>query len=63
MRFEMQEDTDTIYAPFQVYTDTTGLQYITTSLIDFTYECEQDKGQNVTVGFGTNNDTATNVEE
>jgi len=57
------EDADTIYAPVNVYTDTSGLQYITTSLIDFTYQCTQEKGQNVTVGFGTNNDTATNVED
>jgi len=57
------QDDDTIHAPVNVYTDTSGLQYITTSLIDFTYECTQEKGQNVTVGFGTNNDTANTVED
>merc|ERR1712136_434681 len=46
------EDADNIYAPVQVYTNTTGLKYITTSLIDFTCQCKQAKGQNITVGFG-----------
>jgi len=55
------EDNDYIYAPVQVYTNTTGLKYITTSLIDFTYQCKQEKGQNITVGFGNSSDTANTV--
>merc|ERR1712136_553253 len=55
------EDDDYIYAPVQVYTNTTGLKYITTSLIDFSYQCKQAKGQNITVGFGNDTDTASNV--
>jgi len=57
-----QDDT-TIYAPVRVQTDTSGLQYITTSLIDFTYQCTQEIGQNVTVGFGSENDTANAVQD
>jgi len=57
-----QDDT-TIYAPVRVQTDTSGLQYITTALIDFTYQCTQEIGQNVTVGFGSENDTATGVQD
>jgi hypothetical protein len=57
------QDNSTIYSPIQVYTNTSGLVYITTSLIDFSYECTHDISQNVTVNFGQPNDTANTVND
>merc|ERR1712135_227422 len=58
------EDADNIYAPVQVYTNTTGLKYITTSLIDFTYIFAPGSTTDVDIGiqqYVTNFDTSNKL--